>query len=389
MKFRQFCRNVKLLRTRDQIVSVCILAISASIVASGGAWAQLPPVQSPPGWGQVPQGTGACSIEKSCADLAPGMIRAALGASSISIRKNARALAAILSSHISASSVNARAAEWAVEAFRRAGADEVHIEKFGVSDQFENVVAEIRGRDKPQDYVLLAAVLGDSGTDPLRAAENAAVLVDAVRVIHNTGSIPRRSIRFALFAAAPAGDRGEDAQLAGVWAYVRTHRADLDHIATAVSPGQAHGALEGFSLGARPDTLAPVQQALIPLLSLGIRKFTQQVRIPSATTPFWLEGIPTLVAIASRANAPPNQAVHLSTKTQPVGISSAVLRDLKRRVAVAAVAAYALADAEARIGPRQSHANVEESITSMNLTPKLRHSADLAEWKSVDPLNPR
>ena len=27
----------------------------------------------PPGFGQVPQGTGACSVEKSCADLAPMM----------------------------------------------------------------------------------------------------------------------------------------------------------------------------------------------------------------------------------------------------------------------------------------------------------------------------
>ncbi|HVB85142.1 MAG TPA: hypothetical protein VNK23_00550 [Candidatus Dormibacteraeota bacterium] len=365
-------------------MSVCILVISVSIVASGGASAQLPPVQSPPGWGQVPQGTGACSVGKSCADLAPGMIRGALGASPVA--NNARAFAAILSSHTVASTANARAAEWAVEAFRRAGADEVHIEKFGASGQFENVVAEIRGRDKPQDYVLFVAVLGDPGTDSLLAAEKAAVLIDAVRVIHNTGNIPRRSIRFVLFVAAPARSRSKDAHLAGVWAYVRAHRAHLERIAAAVSLGQARGAIDGFSLEARADTIAAVRQAFVPLRSLGIRNFTQLVRIPSATTPFWLEGIPTLVA--TRAKAPPNQAAHGSPKTQPAEISSAVLRGLKRRVAVAAVAAYALADAETRIGPRQSRAKVEESITSMKLMPKLRRSADVAEWKSVDALNP-
>src|SRR3984885_9970217 len=51
-----------------------------ALVASA-ALAQGNPIAPPPGLGQVPQGAGTCSVEKSCADLAPLMIQSAEGAS--------------------------------------------------------------------------------------------------------------------------------------------------------------------------------------------------------------------------------------------------------------------------------------------------------------------
>ena len=48
------------------VPSLCLLAI--------GTPAQIPPLKPPPLATQVPQGSGACSVEKSCADLAPQMI---------------------------------------------------------------------------------------------------------------------------------------------------------------------------------------------------------------------------------------------------------------------------------------------------------------------------
>lgn len=366
------------LHTKMSMVSACIVIMFAWFAAPRSANAQLPPIESPPGWGQVPQGAGACAVGKSCADLAPGMIRNALGATPL--KQNALALAAILSSRNGAISSNTSPATWAVEAFRRAGADEVYLEKFGESAQFENVVAEIRGRDKPQDYVLFGAVLDGSSANQLLTAEGAAILIDAVRVVHNTGNIPRRSIRFVLFAA---GDENDQWRAAGAWAYVRAHRADLDRVAAAVSLGQRDGALDGFSLEARPDALGAVKQALGPLRPLGIRNFTQQVEIPTIVTPFWLEGLPTLVADAPSA-APTAQKPDSGTLSAQLAISPATLRDLKRRVAVAAVAAYALADAEARVGPPISRAQVEKSIKSMQLQPKLSRSGQSAEWQAAE-----
>ncbi len=303
------------------------------------------------------------------------MIRSALGPSPLD--QNARALAAILSSRTGATPAGARAAEWAERAFRLAGADAVHLEKLGLSAQSENVIAEIRGREKPRDYVLVAATLDPSAANSLIAAENVAALIDAVRVIHNTGNISRRSIRFVLFASG--NDR--DGRFACVWAYIRAHKEDLDRIAAAVTIFPAEGALDGFSLEGRPDTLDAVRQALEPLRSLGIRDLSEGVKIPTDITPFWLEGVPTLVATGNPAASARGGNSPARTRASSHAGTSAKLHELKRRVAVAAVAAYALADAETRIGPRQSRTQVEQSITSMGLARPLSRAGLWLEWR--------
>src|ERR1700722_4261558 len=121
---------------------------------------QLPPVQPVPLWKQVPSGEGACSVEKSCAELAPEMIRSALGESPLA--ENVKTLARTIGPRVPGSPAVVNAALWAVEAFRKAGANDVHIEKppltlghrneGGRSDS-ENVIAEIRGREKTDEYV--------------------------------------------------------------------------------------------------------------------------------------------------------------------------------------------------------------------------------------------
>jgi hypothetical protein len=355
--------------TRSLIAPACTIA-ALLLIFSSSAIAQLPPLQSPPGWGQVPQGAGACSVEKSCADLAPGMIRSALGPSPLD--QDARSLAAILSSRSKTASANVRAAAYAVDAFRRVGADRVFVEKFGQAAQFENVVAEIRGREKPKDYVLVAATLDGSGPNLRIAAENAAVLINAVRVIHNTGYIPRRSICFVLFGAGGASGK----RFSGVWAYIDAHRDDLDRVAAALALGSVQGTLDGFSVEARPDTLPAIREAFEPLRTLGIRKFTQDVKIPTDVTPFWLEGIPAFVATGDPASAVADES-SLARSAAPK------LAELKRRVAVAAVAAYALADAETRMGPRQSRAQVRQTIKSMGLVGQLKRTGLWLQWLSA------
>ena len=83
----------------------------------------------------------------------------------------------------------------------------------------ENVVAEIRGREKPDEFVLLGAHLDswDLGTGALDNGCNVALVIDAARVIHASGVIPRRSIRFVLFT-------GEEQGMLGSWAWARMLR---------------------------------------------------------------------------------------------------------------------------------------------------------------------
>ncbi len=248
------------------------------------------------------------------------------------------------------------------------------------------MVAEISGRDHRNDYVLIAAPLDETGANPVAAAENVAVLVDAVRVIHASGSIPRRSIRILLFRTKA---HHPSRRWAGEWAYIHQHRTDLDRVAAAVAIDVTRGPLDGYSLEGRPEMLGGVREALLPLQPLGIRKFTQTVFVPTGVTPFWLEGIPTLVATCSSTQAEPNQRVVSSPGKVAGNGALADIDQLKRAVAAAAVTSYALADAAARIGPRRSRLEVEHSIQSRALEPKLKASGLWTQWQAMRPDAPR
>src|SRR5580704_7783663 len=77
-----------------------------------------------------------------------------------------------------------------------------------------NVIAEIRGTEKPDEFVILGAHLDswELGTGALDNGCNAGLVVDALRAIKASGVKPRRSIRFILFS-------GEEQGLIGSHAY--------------------------------------------------------------------------------------------------------------------------------------------------------------------------
>lgn len=356
---------------------ICTMGLVVLFAAPQRSRAQLSQPQAPPSWGKVPQGTNACSVEKSCADLAPGMIRDALGASPLD--QNIHALTKILSAVSDVPSAEARAAGWTKAALQRSGADEVHVEKVGSPGAFEVVVAEIRGRDLPRDYILLAAPVFEIGAAPRAVAENAAVLIDAVRVIHATGNIPRRSIRFVFF---PVATQSAGGKLAALWAYIREHRAHLNRIAAAVSIDAASGPPDGYSLEDRPETLSAVREALEPLRSLGIRNFSEGVPIEADATPFWLEGIPTLVGTSTGDKLTSGDSPRATSNEG--SLDSARLQQLKRGVAVAAVTAYALADAQTRIGRRRSPLEVRHSIDSLGIESQLKAAGVWAQWQALE-----
>src|SRR5258707_517754 len=66
----------------------------------------------------------------------------------------------------------------------------------------QNIVGEIRGREKPEESVILGAHLDswEFGTGALDNACNAAMVIEAARAIKATSLLPRRTIRFVLFS---------------------------------------------------------------------------------------------------------------------------------------------------------------------------------------------
>jgi len=326
----------------------------------------------------VPSGEGACSVEKSCAELAPELIRSALGESSLA--ENVNTLARMIGARVDGSPSTARAVNWAVEAFRRAGADEVHTESTmppGQRDSAlgataQNVAAEIRGHEKSNEFVLIGARL-----DPTATAESSyasacavAVLIDAVRVIHSSGSIPRRTIRFVLFTRTSQGVDGGQAY-GGGQAYVRTHRATLDGLIAAVFFEPGTGAIRGYSLDGRGDALAAVRKTLEPAASLGIKELTVDAVMGANNLDFVLEGVPTLV---TRQDA--------GSEVYPSELEPAVITEMKRHAAIAAVTAYALADGDGRIAARQSRPEIEQLLKNTGLDQHMKDANMWPVWES-------
>jgi carboxypeptidase Q len=71
----------------------------------------------------------------------------------------------------------------------------------------ENVVAEIRGREKPEEVVILGAHLDswDLGDGALDNGCNSALVVDVARALRAAGRAPRRTVRFVLFSGEEQG----------------------------------------------------------------------------------------------------------------------------------------------------------------------------------------
>ncbi len=113
-----------------------------------------------------------------------------------------------------------------------------------------NVVAEIRGREKPDEFVVLGVHLDswELGTGALDNGCNAALVIDALRAIKASGLKPRRSIRFILFS-------GEEEGMIGSREYAVAHRNELDKAAGVVVFDGGTGKTTGFSSGGRKDVV--------------------------------------------------------------------------------------------------------------------------------------
>lgn len=506
-------------------VTVACVLLSAVAVS-----AQIPPLRPPPLAHQVPQGSGACSVEKSCAELAPQMIRSALGPSPL--EENLRYLTDTIGGRVTGTPAADRAADWAVQAFRNADVDEVHTEKFtipvgwteghthlevltpvsfpvrlvsigwspaiaeggittdvvdaGMGDEAgfkkagatadgaivlihskflvtwddltneysigpaiiaramkagavgvlwmssrpnlllyrhtlavngeleklpqavvaredaermarflaagqtlrvhwempnhitgpvdsENVVAEIRGRQMPDEFVLLGAHLDswDLGTGALDNGCNSAMVIDAARVIHASGTIPRRSIRFVLFT-------GEEQGLLGSAGYAHSHRGELDRMIAAVIFDSGDGKVTGYSLGGRKDIVEPLRKALEPVASLGVKDFTLDASMDTDNFDFLIEGVPTLVANQEPANYMLNY--HAASDT----FDKVDIAQLKQQVAISAVTVFALADAEQRVGTRQSRAEIEQLLRDTGLGEGMKEAGFWPLWETSE-----
>src|SRR6202162_6370537 len=234
-----------------------------------------------------------------------------------------------------------------------------------------NVVAEIRGREKPDEVVILGAHLDswELGTGALDNGCNAALVVDALRAIKASGVKPRRTIRFILFS-------GEEQGLIGSRAYAFNHRNELDKAAGVIIYDSGTGKTTGFSLGGRKDVLYTAKQLIAPLAQFDVKELTPTMDWGTDHFDFMLEGLPTFVADQQEANYLENY--HAVSDTY----DKVDLPQLRKHVAEAAALAVELADLPEKIGPRLTREQIEQTMRDTHSVEMLKDAGIWDDWVS-------
>ena len=242
--------------------------------------------------------------------------------------------------------------------------------KVGGPVEQQNVIGEIRGYEKPDESVILAAHLDswELGTGALDDGCNATMVIEAARALKATGLLPRRTIRFILFS-------GEEQGTIGSREYVKAHRSEMDKILAMIAYDAGIGRVTGYSLGGRRDIDAPLREILKPLESWGANNHTYDASFGTDNFDFLLEGVPTLVANQEEANYLPNY--HAASDT----FDRVDIRELKLHTVLAALTAWGIADRTEPFGKRLSRAELDALVKETGLDQQMRTLGYWDAWQ--------
>jgi carboxypeptidase Q len=127
-----------------------------------------------------------------------------------------------------------------------------------------NAIGELRGRQRPEEIVLIAAHLDawDTGGGAHDDGAGCAIMVAAVKVLRDLGLRPRRTVRVVLYTSEEYGGHGGRA-------YAERHTDRLaDHVLALESDAGCF-APAGFSVRADSTTIAALAPFAAPLASVG------------------------------------------------------------------------------------------------------------------------
>jgi len=93
----------------------------------------------------------------------------------------------------------------------------------------QNVIADVRGRERPQEVVLLGAHLDswDQGTGAIDDGTGTAIVTAAVKLIRDLPHRPRRTVRVVLFGSEEVAQPTAPGLAFGGHSYAVTHQAEL------------------------------------------------------------------------------------------------------------------------------------------------------------------
>jgi hypothetical protein len=129
-----------------------------------------------------------------------------------------------------------------------------------------NVIGEVVGREKPDEFVLLGAHLDswDVGTGAQDDGAGVVTVMEAARRIGELKQKPRRSLRVVLFA-------NEEFGLSGAKAYALAHEAELTKHVAGMEADAGSGRVFQFESKVKPDDLAGAIALADAFAPLGLR----------------------------------------------------------------------------------------------------------------------
>ncbi|MGB9234515.1 MAG: M20/M25/M40 family metallo-hydrolase [Terriglobales bacterium] len=220
-----------------------------------------------------------------------------------------------------------------------------------------NVVAEIRGRERPEEWILIGAHLDswDFGTGAQDNGTGAVSVLEVARAMAALGKAPRRSVRFVLWG-------GEEEGLLGSYAYTQAHKSELAKCVAVLNTDNGAGHPKGWKVEGRAD----LKQAMQPW-SDGLLKDLSGGDLSTETTydtdhgPFMLQGIPALDLWVDMTHYMEihHKASDTLDKVDPL--------DYKAGTAIVAATAYAIAESDKPIAPHIDHAAVKEILRNAKL----------------------
>ena len=230
-----------------------------------------------------------------------------------------------------------------------------------------NVVAEIRGRERPDEWLLIGAHLDswDFGTGAQDNGTGAISVLEVARAF-KAGKAPRRSVRFALWG-------GEEEGILGSYAYTQSHKSELNKCVAVLNTDNGSGHPKGWKVEGREDlkqALQPWSDAL--LQGLGGGDLSMETTYDTDHGPFVLQGIPALDLWVDMSKY--FEIHHKSSDT----LDKVDLLDFKAGEAIVAVTAYAIAESEKPIARHIDHAAVGEILKNAKLDELLEH---VGVWK--------
>ena len=234
----------------------------------------------------------------------------------------------------------------------------------------KNVVAEIRGSEKPDEIVLLGAHLDswDLGTGALDNGVNSALVVEVARAIA-AGPRPKRTVRFVLFT-------GEENGLLGSRGYVASHKDEMDRYDAVLIHDIGDGRILGYFTDGRPDIHGSLGKALAPVAPWGAAGMNDEAILGTDNFDFLLEGVPNLIANQETAKYLPDY--HAASDT----FDKVDMGQARKNAAIAAVAVSGIANAPGRLGKRQSRAEIERVLEKSGVADQMKTYGLWADWES-------